>query len=63
MMTRKEKLKRIQKYRPSLFLKLKKAVPDLIANPEKAYEEDIEKYNKMIEREAGNDTFKKNFSF
>jgi len=62
-MTRKEKLERIKKYRPSLYLKLKKAVPDLLANPENAYDEDIETYNKIIEYEAGNDTFRQNFSF
>ena len=63
MMTREEKLERIKKYRPSLYMRLKKTVPVLIANPENACDEDIAVYNAMIAHEADNDKFKQNFSF
>ena len=63
MMTREAKLERIKKYRPSLYMRLRKAVPDLIANPDNACDEDVAIYNAMIEHEADNDKFKQNFSF
>jgi len=66
-MTRTEKLERIQKYRPHLYLILAKKVPDLIFNPDNASEEDIGIYNSLIAEIARLDNdnirFKQNFSF
>lgn len=66
-MTRTEKLERIKKYRPSLYLRLKKHVPNLILDPDQATENDIFSYNNFISVEAKRDNtpevFIKNFSF
>lgn len=66
-MTRTEKLERIRKYRPHLYLILAKKVPDLIFNPDDASEEEVSIYNSLIAEIArldnNNVRFKQNFSF
>ena len=67
-MTRTQKIERIKKYRPSLYLRLKRAVPAILESPETANAVEIEIYNDLIKEEAKRDgsnniTFIKNFSF
>lgn len=66
-MTRTQKLERIKKYRQSLYLRLKKHLPELVKDPEHATEEDIFSYNNFLVVEAKRDknpeVFIKNFSF
>ena len=66
-MTRTEKLRLIEKYRPSLYLYLKKNTTILMFNPDNAPYDEIEFYNKAIVKEAkrdnNNEAFKRNFSF
>ena len=65
-MTRTKKIELIEKYRPSLYLRLKQAVPNLLDCPQFASENDIQIYNDLISKEAKdekNPTFERNFSF
>lgn len=65
-MTRDEKIWRIQTYRPYLYSRLEKVVPNLIRKPEEASVEDIRIYNNIISEEAYNDNnpvFRNRFSF
>lgn len=66
-MTRKQKLERIHRYRPTLYIILNKQVPGLVCNPDTATAEEVEIYNDLIAEVArldhNNETFKKNFSF
>lgn len=67
-MTRIEKIRRIQKYRPSLYMRLKKKVPNIVEAPNNSTAIEISIYNDLIKAEARNDsknnlTFVKNFSF
>lgn len=66
-MTRTEKIERIKKYRPSLYMRLQRNVPDLVHDPNHATENDIFSYNNFITVEAKRDNtpevFIKNFSF
>ena len=67
-MTRTQKIERIKKYRPSLYLRLKKEIPNLVKSPNTATAVEIDIYNYLIKEEAknyseNNLTFVKNFSF
>jgi len=65
-MTRQKKIELIQKFRPSLYLRLNKEIPNLIKDPDNASEGEISVYNYLIQKEANdeqNPRFKQNFSF
>jgi len=66
-MTRTQKLERIKKYRPILYRKLAKHLPNLLNNPGNATPEDIFSYNNFIisesKRDAKPEAFIRNFSF
>ena len=66
-MTRTKKLELLNRYRPGVYYRLEKEVPNLVKNPDTATEEEILIYNFLIAKIArldnNNVSFKKNFSF
>ena len=66
-MTRTQKIERIKLYRPGLYRKLCRHVPNLVINPEHATQEDVETYNYFVACESSMDrnniAFKNRFSF
>ena len=65
-MTRQRKIELIKKFRPSLYMRLTKEVPELVLNPNNASKGEIDVYNDLIKKEAAgekNERFRQNFSF